>query len=352
MLHNFYLCTLNYFQPKCCCRVHEIKLHLFSSHVQDTEDTELISSPPSNEAEGCGIKPKVGQRSGTNCLPSRYSKFLREGSSVNKTAYKSVAVSNAIELFKLIFLSTSTAPEAPALLAETLRRYSEHDLFAAFNYLREKKIMIGGSCNSPFELSQHFLRSISLSPFPVNTGKRAAKFAHWLQEKEKELTEDGIELSEELQCGDLMHLCSLISLDEFSITPLLPDEGVGEAEDAKTLKRKHDDPELCSSEKSKKLRSSIPGEGEIISRREKGFPGIKLWLNLASISRMDALQLFKDNYAKAKHITEQNEGGGRSGMEDCNVLTHLHKHSCLNEAHDSGNSLHLTDSQESLCSHS
>lgn len=56
--------------------------------------------------------------------------------------YESVAVANAAELFKLIFLSKSKAPEAPTLLAETLRRYSEHDLCAAFNYLREKKIMV------------------------------------------------------------------------------------------------------------------------------------------------------------------------------------------------------------------
>lgn len=51
-------------------------------------------------------------------------------------------MSNAVELFKLIFLNTSTAPEVPNLLAESLRRYSEHDLFAAFSYLREKKIMV------------------------------------------------------------------------------------------------------------------------------------------------------------------------------------------------------------------
>lgn len=56
--------------------------------------------------------------------------------------HESVAVANAAELFKLIFLSKSKAPEAPTLLAETLRRYSEHDLCAAFNYLREKKIMV------------------------------------------------------------------------------------------------------------------------------------------------------------------------------------------------------------------
>lgn len=56
--------------------------------------------------------------------------------------YKSVAISNAVELFKLIFLSTSTAPAVPNRLAKILRHYSEHDLFAAFNYLRERRFMV------------------------------------------------------------------------------------------------------------------------------------------------------------------------------------------------------------------
>jgi len=55
---------------------------------------------------------------------------------------ESLAISNAVELFKLVFLSTSTGPQPPNLLADILHRYSEHDLFAAFNYLREKKIMV------------------------------------------------------------------------------------------------------------------------------------------------------------------------------------------------------------------
>ena len=69
-------------------------------------------------------------------------KILNESISVTRRAHESLAVSNAVELFKLVFLSTSTAPEVPNLLAETLRRYSEHDLISAFNYLREKKIMV------------------------------------------------------------------------------------------------------------------------------------------------------------------------------------------------------------------
>lgn len=61
---------------------------------------------------------------------------------INASKRVSLAVSSAIELFKVVFLSASTAPELPNLLAETLRRYSEHDLFAAFSHLRERKFMV------------------------------------------------------------------------------------------------------------------------------------------------------------------------------------------------------------------
>lgn len=71
-------------------------------------------------------------------FPKKYSKLLNKENSVSQRVYDSVAVSNAVELFKLIFLSTSTTPPA----AETLRRYSKGDLFAAFSYLREKKAIV------------------------------------------------------------------------------------------------------------------------------------------------------------------------------------------------------------------
>ncbi|XP_057504442.1 uncharacterized protein LOC130787950 isoform X1 [Actinidia eriantha] len=266
----------------------------------DTEEhdqlgTELVSPFTSSEeihnrGGGNNVRPL---RSSCHRLPRKYSKLLNEGIRISRWAHESLAVSNAAELFKLVFLSTSTAPEVPNLLAETLRRYSEHDLFAAFNFLRESKIMVGGSGGNPFVLSQQFLHSISSSPFPTNTGKRAAKFASWLHDKEKDLMEEGIDLTEDLQCGDIFHLCGLVFSGELLISPSLPDEGVGEAEDSRTLKRKSDSNEFCSGDKAKKLKSSLAGDNEIISRREKGFPGIRLSISRATISRTDAIELFK-----------------------------------------------------------
>lgn len=141
-------------------------------------------------------------------------------------------------------------------------------------------------------LSQQFLHSVSKSPFPTNTGKRAAKFSSWLHEREKDLMEGGANLAADLHCGDIFQLFALVSSGELSISPCVPDEGVGEAEDLRGLKRKGEDDEFCDGEKGKKLKSLA--DSELISRREKGFPGIMVSVHSATILAVNAIELFKD----------------------------------------------------------
>lgn len=99
------------------------------------------SATYSDQNLGMGQHKDAARRTKCHLLHQKFLKLLNEGISVIRQV-ESLAVSNAIELFKLVFLSTSAAPELPNLLAETLRRYSEHDLFAAFSYLKEKKFMV------------------------------------------------------------------------------------------------------------------------------------------------------------------------------------------------------------------
>jgi general transcription factor 3C polypeptide 1 len=140
-----------------------------------------------------------------------------------------------------------------------------------------------------------FLRSVSKSPFPFDTGKQAVKFSAWLKEKDKDLMEMGTYLAEDIQCGDTFHLFALISSGELSISPSLPDNGIGEADDLRSDKRKSDASESSFSDTAKKLKSSFGCEGEIISRREKGFPGINISVHRTAVSSVDLLDLFKDN---------------------------------------------------------
>ncbi|CAH9114788.1 unnamed protein product [Cuscuta epithymum] len=255
---------------------------------------ELFPRDQDSESLACRSKFS-GSKSCSNRIAQKFVKPLKGRITISKQAHQSVAIANALELFKLIFLSTSKSPMVPSLLAETLRRYSEHDLFSAFNYLREKKIMIGGSANSPFVLSQHFLHCISLSPFPINTGKRAAKIAKLLRESEKELMDEGVSPPAVLECGDVFHICGMIASGELSMTPCLPDEGVGEVEDSRvSSKRKSNDSEIADGESSKKVKTSLTVEGELISRKAKGFPGIHLSLRRAKFSRLDILESFKE----------------------------------------------------------
>jgi len=73
-------------------------------------------------------------------------------------------------------------------------------------------------------------------------------------------------------------LFALVSSGDILILPSLPDNGVGEAEDLRSAKRKSDTIESSYGGKAKKSKSLFGIEGEIISRREKGFPGIAILL--------------------------------------------------------------------------
>ena len=126
-----------------------------------------------------------------------------------------------------------------------------------------------GNDSSHFVLSQQFLHNISSSPFPVNTGEIAIKMAQWLHEKENDLSDMGVNLSPDLQCGDILQLSVLMCSGEISVFPCLPDEGVGEIDDSK--KRKSDDSEMHNVETAK---NPTLFDREIFSRNENGFPDI------------------------------------------------------------------------------
>lgn len=128
------------------------------------------------------------------------------------------------------------------------------------------------------------------SSFPTDSGKRAAKFAHWLHKRDKDLLEGGIDLPADVQCGDIFHLFALVSSGELSITPSLPD-GVGEAEDMRSSKRKVGRNENLNAKRLK----SLVAESEIITRREKGFPGIMLSICRTASSTVNCEHLFKDD---------------------------------------------------------
>ncbi|KAJ0700699.1 putative B-block binding subunit of TFIIIC, tfc3, extended winged-helix domain-containing protein [Helianthus annuus] len=253
------------------------------SHELD-ENNLSSSSTPTNELKKDGGKRQVSARRSRSRLSKSYIKLMNKVKDFGTQAYKSLAVSNAIELFKLIFLSASKAPEGSVFLAETLRRYSEHDLFTAFNYLKDKNFMVRGSDIGEFVLSRQFLRNISSSPFPEDTGKGVGKMSRWLHERENDLLDNGVDLPADLQCGEVIQLCVLMCTGEISMFPCLPHEGIGEIEELK--KRKCDDNEIRSAEITKKPKLL---DNETFTRKDKGFPGIQLSVSRRLISRVDEI---------------------------------------------------------------
>lgn len=67
-------------------------------------------------------------------------------------------------------------------------------------------------------------------------------------------------------CEYLFIICFLGMLVRvLSISPCGPDEGLGEAEDLRSLKHRAEDDDLCNGDKSKHMRSLA--DSELISRR-------------------------------------------------------------------------------------
>lgn len=110
--------------------------------------------------------------------------------------------------------------------------------------------------------------------------------------------EDETNLNANLECGDIFHLFALVSLGEFSISPCLPNEGVGEA-DEQGLKRKACKEKSYSDKQVKKQKTSWKNDSEFCCRREKGFPGIKVLIRRSTYSRAKAVELNKEQHANS-----------------------------------------------------
>ncbi|KAH7414897.1 hypothetical protein KP509_14G017100 [Ceratopteris richardii] len=205
----------------------------------------------------------------------------------------SMGTAVAVELIKLVFLNSAAESEVSDILVHALRRFRESDIFSAFRFLKDQGMVACGNSGYAFVLSPKFYQNVGFSVFSPKTADDSRKFEAWLRNMKPSLDQEWVILRPDLEWGELFSLFGAVSSGRLSISPFLPEKGIGEKDmDEFVRKRKRDAFNVEDEMGNVKVRLGgtfeKSGFGE---RRERGFPGIDVKVCTGTMPLEDLIAL-------------------------------------------------------------
>lgn len=178
---------------------------------------------------------------------------------------------------------------------------------------------MSGEASRTFVLSPKFYRNSALSPFGLSTGDESKRLEAWLKQMKPYLDQGWVTLNAEQEWGELLHLFAAVSSGQLSLSPFLPEKGIGEKDqDEVVRKRKRD--AFNVEEEPGVIRMKIGGLGAFEKsgfgdRRERGYPGIEVkartaimplesMLALEAVDQVGSELTFQSSLSPSEHHEE------------------------------------------------
>lgn len=242
---------------------------------------------PEGPVENTGLGP-VGRVPAAPVVPKK--DLPGQGGVVRKatevTVRKSLKAASAVELIKALLLNSTSDGQYSELLVAALRGLGDENVIAAFEYLREREIVVSGQGGRPFAVSQKLEEMALCLKSP---GSDAHHCLEWIAENAGQILHGWLLVPSEQKSGHLLQILTHLASEEIRAVPFLPSVGVGESLEGPQRRG---------------------FRGEHLGRRIRGFPNILVGIQ-RQVMGLGALVALGTNTDE----DEREEEGGKEGDE-------------------------------------